>query len=227
MRLRLSYPSAFHSVFIQRAILRTRVKICGITRAEDAIAAVSHGADAIGLVFVEASPRYVDIAKAKAAISRLPPFITVVGLFVDAEPAFIEAVLREVRLDMLQFHGDETPEECQRYARPYMKAIRVKSDTNLLQYALDYQRACALLLDAHVEGVAGGTGQRFDWTLIPSDLPMPIVLAGGLNAANVADAIKQVRPYAVDVSGGVESQKGIKDAGKIAAFMRGVTDAAL
>jgi phosphoribosylanthranilate isomerase len=191
------------------------------------MAAVRHGADAIGLVFVESSPRHVDIAQAKAAILGLPPFITVVGLFVDADPSYIERVLQEVHLDMLQFHGDESPEECQRYARPYMKAIRVRPDTNLLQYALDYQRASALLLDAHVEGVAGGTGQRFDWTLIPADLPMPIVLAGGLNAENVAGAIKQVRPYAVDVSGGVESQKGIKDAGKIAAFMRGVTDAAL
>lgn len=188
---------------------------------------MQHGADAIGLVFVEASPRHVDIAEAQAVIRGLPPFITVVGLFVDADPSYIERVLKEVRLDMLQFHGDESPEECQRYARPYMKAIRVRPDTNLLQYALDYQRASALLLDAHVEGVAGGTGQRFDWTLIPAGLPMPIVLAGGLNAENVADAIKQVRPYAVDVSGGVESQKGIKDAGKIAAFMRGVTDAAL
>lgn len=207
--------------------MRTRVKICGITRAEDAIAAVQHGADAIGLVFVEASPRHVDIAQAQAVIHGLPPFVTVVGLFVDTEPAFIERVIKEVRLDMLQFHGDESPEECQRYARPYMKAIRVRPDTNLLQYALDYQRASALLLDAHVEGVAGGTGQRFDWTLIPPGLPLPIVLAGGLNAENVADAIRQVRPYAVDVSGGVESQKGIKSAGKIAAFMRGVTDAAL
>lgn len=207
--------------------MRTRVKICGITREEDAFTAVRHGADAIGLVFVEASPRHVSIAQAQAAIRSLPPFIAVVGLFVDAEPSFIEQVLKEVRLDMLQFHGDETPEECQRYARPYMKAIRVRPDTNLLQYALDYPRASALLLDAHVEGVAGGTGQRFDWSLIPADLPMPVVLAGGLNADNVAEAIKQVRPYAVDVSGGVESQKGIKDAGKIAAFMRGVTDAAL
>lgn len=207
--------------------MRTRVKICGITREEDALTAVRHGADAIGLVFVEASPRHVSIAQAQAAIRSLPPFIAVVGLFVDGEPSFIEQVLKEVRLDMLQFHGDESPEECQRYARPYMKAIRVRPDTNLLQYALDYPRASALLLDAHVEGVAGGTGQRFDWSLIPAELPMPIVLAGGLNADNVAEAIKQVRPYAVDVSGGVESQKGIKDAGKIAAFMRGVTDAAL
>ena len=207
--------------------MRTRVKICGITREEDALTAVRHGADAIGLVFVEASPRHVSIAQAQAAIRSLPPFIAVVGLFVDAEPSFIEQVLKEVRLDMLQFHGDESPEECQRYARPYMKAIRVRPDTNLLQYALDYPQASALLLDAHVEGVAGGTGQRFDWSLIPAELPMPIVLAGGLNADNVGEAIKQVRPYAVDVSGGVESQKGIKDAGKIAAFMRGVTDAAL
>ncbi|MCB4811560.1 phosphoribosylanthranilate isomerase [Methylovorus menthalis] len=207
--------------------MRTRVKICGITRAKDAIAAVQQGADAIGLVFVEASPRHVSIAQAKDAIRSLPPFVTVVGLFVNADPAYVEQVLNEVRLDILQFHGDESPEECQRYARPYMKAIRVRPDTNLLQYALDYYHARALLLDAYVDGVAGGTGQRFDWTLIPSNLPLPIVLAGGLDADNVADAIKQVRPYAVDVSGGVEAQKGIKDAGKIAAFMRGVTDAAL
>ena len=188
---------------------------------------MQQGADAIGLVFVEASPRHVSIAQAKDAIRSLPPFVTVVGLFVNADPAYVEKVLNEVRLDILQFHGDESPEECQRYARPYMKAIRVRPDTNLLQYALDYHHARALLLDAYVDGVAGGTGQRFDWTLIPSNLPLPIVLAGGLDADNVADAIKQVRPYAVDVSGGVEAQKGIKDAGKIAAFMRGVTDAAL
>jgi len=207
--------------------VRTRVKICGITRVEDALEAIKQGADAIGLVFYAKSPRNVSAAKAAEIVSSLPVFVTVVGLFVDAEPAFIQEVLSVVHLDLLQFHGDETPSECRQYSLPYMKAIRVKSGTNLVQCAADYADAKALLLDAFAEGVPGGTGLVFDWSLIPQNLSLPIVLAGGLNAENVGLAIEQVRPYAVDVSGGVEANKGIKDVAKIAAFMRGVSNATL
>jgi phosphoribosylanthranilate isomerase len=207
--------------------VRTRVKICGITRAQDALEVVKQGADAIGLVFYPKSPRNVSAAQAAEIVSKIPAFITVVGLFVDAEPAFVQEVLSVVHLDLLQFHGDETASQCRQYSRPYMKAIRVKSDTNLVQYAADYADAKALLLDAFAEGVPGGTGLVFDWSLIPQNFPLPIVLAGGLNAENVGVAIEQVRPYAVDVSGGVEASKGIKDAAKIAAFMRGVSNATI
>ena len=207
--------------------MRTRVKICGITRAQDALEAVKQGADAIGLVFYPKSPRNVSAAQAAEIVSQIPAFVTVVGLFVDAEPAFIQEVISSVKLDLLQFHGDETPSACRQYSRPYMKAIRVKNGTNLVQYAADYADARALLLDAFAEGVPGGTGLVFDWSLIPQNLPLPIVLAGGLNAENVGVAIEQVRPYAVDVSGGVEASKGIKDAAKMAAFMRGVSNATI
>ena len=207
--------------------MRTRVKICGITRVEDALEAINQGADAIGLVFYAKSPRNVSATQAAEIVSSIPAFVTVVGLFVDAEPTFIQEVLSVVNLDLLQFHGDETPSACRQYSRPYMKAIRVKSGTNLVQYAADYADAKALLLDAFAEGVPGGTGLVFDWSLIPQNLPLPIVLAGGLNAENVGLAIEQVRPYAVDVSGGVEASKGIKDVAKIAAFMRGVSNATL
>ena len=207
--------------------MRTRVKICGITRAQDALQAVKQGADAIGLVFYPKSPRNVSAAQAAEIVSQIPAFVTVVGLFVDAEPAFIQEVISSVKLDLLQFHGDETPSACRQYSRPYMKAIRVKNGTNLVQYAADYADARALLLDAFAEGVPGGTGLVFDWSLIPQNFPLPIVLAGGLNAENVGVAIEQVRPYAVDVSGGVEASKGIKDAAKIAAFMRGVSNATI
>lgn len=207
--------------------MRTRVKICGITRTEDAIAAVEAGCDAIGLVFYAPSPRYVSPEKAAEIVAYIPPFISVVGLFVDAEPSEITEVLKRVRLDLLQFHGDEAPEDCGRHGMPYMKAIRVKADTNLLQYAKDFKAAKALLLDTFVEGKPGGTGQPFDWNIIPATLSIPVVLAGGLTAENVGAAVKQVRPYAVDVSGGVEIKKGIKDAAKIAAFMRGVSHASL
>ncbi len=207
--------------------MRTRVKICGITREEDARAAVTAGCDAIGLVFYRPSPRYVSPERATQIVASLPPFVSVVGLFVDAEPEEILQVMKLVRLDLLQFHGDESPEACERFDLPYMKAIRVKPDTNLLQYAEQFKHAQALLLDAFIEGVPGGTGQVFDWNIIPKTLPLPVVLAGGLSPDNVEQAVRQVRPYAVDVSGGVELNKGIKDAAKIAAFMRGVSDASL
>lgn len=205
--------------------VRTRVKICGITRVEDALIAVAQGADAIGLVFYPPSPRYVTPAQAAEIVNALPAFITVVALFVDASRADVEAVLSQVNIDLIQFHGQETADECRQYGKSYMKAIRVKSDTNLVQYTTEYSDAKALLLDTYAEGVPGGTGQVFDWTVIPKNLSKPIVLAGGLDAENVEQAIRQVKPYAVDVSGGVEFKKGIKDAAKIAAFMRGVSNA--
>lgn len=203
--------------------LRTRVKICGITSVEDALMAVAHGCDAIGLVFYAPSPRYVSPEQAAQIVAALPPFVTAVGLFVDATQDEIQSVLSIVDLNCLQFHGNETPEQCRAYGVHYMKAIRVQPDTNLLQYQTDFYDAKALLLDAYVEGLVGGTGQAFDWNLIPKTLMKPIVLAGGLTADNVALAIKQASPYAVDVSGGVEKSKGIKDIVKIAAFMAQVT----
>jgi phosphoribosylanthranilate isomerase len=206
---------------------RTRVKICGITRPQDAVAAARCGCDAIGLVFYAPSPRNVSVEAATEIVAALPPFVSAVGLFVDADEKEVGRVLDKVRLDLLQFHGAETPDECRRYGVPYMKAIRVQPGANLLQYATDYSDARALLFDTYTAGVAGGTGQVFDWSLIPKNLPRPVVLAGGLDADNVAAAIRQVRPYAVDVSGGVESAKGIKDAEKMAAFMRGVSNASL
>ena len=202
--------------------MRTRVKICGITRIEDALAAVNAGADAIGLVFYAASPRCVTIEQAQKIVAAIPPFVSVVGLFINASKAEIETVLSKVRLDILQFHGDETSSECEQIKLPYYKAIRVKADTNLLQCAVEFNSAKALLLDAHSESAFGGTGQAFDWNLIPKSLTKPVILAGGLTAENVGSAIKRVQPYAVDVSGGVEKSKGVKDAAKIAAFMRAV-----
>ncbi len=200
----------------------TRVKICGITRVEDALAAARQGAHAIGLVFYERSPRHVGIAQAAQLASALPPFVTTVGLFVDAGPAFVREVLAAVPLDLLQFHGDESPEYCAQFGRPYLKAIRVKAGVDLLQCAARFSTAKALLLDAYVAGVPGGTGATFDWELIPGNLPLPVILSGGLSAENVAAAIEQVRPYAVDVSSGVEAAKGIKDAAKVAAFINEV-----
>jgi phosphoribosylanthranilate isomerase len=200
----------------------TRVKICGITRVQDAQAAARSGANAIGLVFYERSPRHVIISQAKRLAEALPPFVTIVGLFVNSEAVFVREVLSGVALDLLQFHGDESPEYCAQFARPYIKAIRVKAGVDLLQCASDFRSAKGLLLDTHVQGVPGGTGTAFDWALIPKQLPLPVILSGGLDAENVAAAIRQVRPYAVDVSSGVEASKGIKDAAKIAAFINEV-----
>ena len=202
--------------------MRVRVKICGITRLEDALDAVAQGADAIGLVFYEGSPRNVTISQAAEIVNQIPAFVSTVGLFVNAESSFIREVISKVKLDLLQFHGDETASECAAFSHPFIKAIRVKSDTNLVQYAEDFSAAKALLLDTYAEGVAGGTGQVFDWNLIPKELVKPVILAGGLTADNVARAISLVKPYAVDVSGGVEASKGIKDVAKIAAFMQQV-----
>lgn len=209
----------------------TRAKICGITRIEDGLAAARYGADAIGLVFYPASPRHVSLAQAKAIAGALPPFVSTVGLFVNPDAAEVEAVLRELHLDVLQFHGDETPEFCAGFGVPYLKAARVKPGLDLLQYAAAFRSAQGLLLDAFVEGQAGGTGQSFDWELIPAELSLPLILSGGLDADNVHTAIERVKPWAVDVSSGVEAcegsriLKGIKDAAKIAAFMQGVRSA--
>ena len=202
--------------------LRTRVKICGITRVQDALEAVRCGADAIGLVFYAASPRNVSVQQAQLIVAALPPCIGVAALFVNATLVEIEAVLSQVRIDIVQFHGDETAADCERIKLPYFKAIRVKSDTNLLQCALDFSSANALLLDSYSEAAYGGTGHVFDWDLIPKNMTKPVILAGGLIAENVGLAIQKVKPYAVDISGGVEVSKGIKDADKIAAFMLAV-----
>ncbi|MBI6779170.1 phosphoribosylanthranilate isomerase [Pseudomonas syringae] len=199
-----------------------RSKICGITRIEDALAAAEAGADAIGLVFYPKSPRAVTVLQARAIIAALPPFITTVGLFVNASRCELNETLDAVALDMLQFHGDETPEECDGYHRPYIKALRVKAGDDIAGVCRTYRNARGVLLDTYVEGVPGGTGETFDWALIPDDLDKPVILAGGLTSANVAQAIAKVRPYAVDVSGGVEKSKGIKDREKILAFMSAV-----
>jgi phosphoribosylanthranilate isomerase len=196
-----------------------RVKICGVTRLRDLQAACGAGADALGFVFYEKSPRHVTVEAAADLVRALPPFVQSVGLFVNAEPAFIERVLEAVPLDLLQFPGDESPADCARYGRPYIKAVRVNRDTDLLKCAADFEAARGLLLDAFVPGVPGGTGERFDWSLIPPDLPKPVILSGGLTPDNVAEAVRRVRPWAVDVSSGVEVSKGIKDAHKIARFI--------
>jgi phosphoribosylanthranilate isomerase len=200
----------------------TRIKICGITRLEDMQAAVNSGTDALGLVFYDKSPRHIGLNQAADIVKAVPPFVTVVGLFVNPSVEYVREVLAHIPLDILQFHGEEPPEFCQQFGRPYLKAVRVKAGVDLVQYAARYVGAQGLLLDAFIEGTHGGTGESFDWALIPHDLPLPFILSGGLHAGNVAAAIKQVRPYAVDVSSGVEAAKGIKDAAKIAAFIKEV-----
>ena len=202
-----------------------RSKICGITRIEDALAAAEAGADAIGFVFYAKSPRAVDVRQARAIITELPPFVTTVGLFVNASRCELNEILEVVPLDLLQFHGDETPQDCEGYHRPWIKALRVRPGDDLEAACKLYAGARGILLDTYVAGVPGGTGEAFDWSLVPERLSKPIILAGGLSADNVGQAIAQVRPYAVDVSGGVEQAKGIKDAAKIEAFMRAVKQA--
>jgi phosphoribosylanthranilate isomerase len=205
--------------------MATAVKICGITRVQDALLAAHSGAHAIGLIFYAGSPRLVSRKVAREVVDVLPAFVTPVALFVNADKREIESVIADVRPGLLQFHGDEAPEVCASFGLPYIKAAKVQPGLDLLQYARRYRSAKGLLLDASVEGRHGGTGSTFDWTLIPDQLPLPIILAGGLQHDNVADAIRRVRPWAVDVSSGVEAAKGIKDAVKIAAFIRGVRDA--
>ncbi len=202
-----------------------RVKICGITRIEDLRAACDAGADAVGFVFYDKSPRHVSIEAAAALLRAVPHFVQTVGLFVDAAPDYVESVLAAAPLDLLQFHGDEPPEACARYGRPWIKAIRVTPGTDLLECAASYGAARGLLLDAFVPGVPGGTGERFDWSLIPAGLPLPVVLSGGLAPDNIAEAVRRVRPWAVDVSSGVEASKGIKDAHKVARFVANAKEA--
>ena len=205
--------------------MATAVKICGITRVEDAIVAAHAGAHAVGLIFHAGSPRMVSHDIARRVVDALPPFVTPVALFVDARPDDVKRVIAEVRPQLLQFHGDESPEFCESFDIPYIKAVKVRPGVDLLQYARHYRTAKGLLLDAFVAGSHGGTGSTFDWALIPQQFPLPLILAGGLHQDNVADAIRRVRPCAVDVSSGVEATKGIKDAARIAAFIRGARNA--
>lgn len=192
---------------------------------QDALAAAHAGAHAIGLIFYSGSPRSVSIDVARQVVDALPAFVTPVALFVDAKAIDIERVIGEVRPQLLQFHGDEAATFCERFDRPYIKSVKVRQGVDLLQYARRYPTAKGLLLDAFVDGSHGGTGATFDWALIPDQLPLPLILAGGLHPDNVADAIRRVHPWGVDVSSGVEVKKGLKDAAKIAAFIRGVRDA--
>jgi phosphoribosylanthranilate isomerase len=200
----------------------TRIKICGITRPEDAQSAAASGADAIGLVFYAASPRAVGIGQAAEIAAALPPFVTVVALFVDEPADEIERTLEGVPVDLIQFHGDESPEFCLRFQRPWVKALRVRPGVDIAAACAAYRGARGVLLDSWQENLPGGTGRTFDWALAPRDLPRPVVLAGGLNEQNVAAAIARVRPAAVDVSGGVETSPGIKDPAKIERFVAAV-----
>ena len=204
--------------------MRTRVKICGFTRAEDAVYAAQLGVDAIGLVFYPPSPRNVDIERAVEIVNALPAFVSVVALFVDEREARIREVLDRVPVDCLQFHGDEPDEACRIYGKRYMKAVRMREDIDIAALARRYHDAAGLLLDAWHPDAKGGTGSRFDWDLIPRQCALPIVLAGGLAADNATQAVQAVRPYALDVSSGVEAEKGIKDALKMAAFLRAVNE---
>lgn len=200
---------------------RTRIKICGITREDDLKIVLAAGVDAVGFVFYPPSPRYLDNATAAMLASRVPPFVSRVGLFVNAAPETVQATLQTVPLDLLQFHGDEPSEYCEQFDMPYLKVARVRPGVDLLEFARSYPSAQGLLLDAWVEAY-GGVGESFDWSLIPKDLPLPVVLSGGLHAGNVGQAVANIRPWAVDVSSGVERAKGIKDSEKIAAFVAAV-----
>lgn len=200
----------------------TRIKICGITRPEDALAAASSGADAIGLVFYADSPRAVTVQEAKDIAQVLPPFVTLVSLFVNAPAETISNVLSQVPVGLIQFHGDEDSRFCRGFGRPWIKALRVRESMNVAKEAAALSGATGVLLDAWQEGVPGGTGRTFDWALANEQLPLPMVLAGGLDEVNVGDAIGGLRPWAVDVSGGVESSPGIKDAEKIQRFVAAV-----
>ncbi len=204
---------------------RTRVKICGITRPEHARAAAVAGADAIGLMFYAPSPRHVTRARAREICAALPPLVSVVGVFVNPEPRDIETVVEGLPVDLLQFHGEEPPELCAGAGKPYVKAVRVRTGEDIAAAAVRYPAARALLLDAHHDALWGGTGTRFDWDVVPRDIGCPVVLAGGLTPENVAGAIRRVRPFAVDVSGGVESAPGEKDVRSMERFMREVASA--
>ncbi len=204
-----------------------KIKICGITNFEDALNASRLGADALGFVFVENSPRYIKPHDAAHIINKLPPFINKVGLFVDPSKQEVEDAARIANFDILQFHGDESEGFCNQFNLPYIKAISVKTDVNLLEYSRQYASASALLLDAYSEEARGGTGKTFDWNLIPKEGSIPLIVAGGLNNENIADLLRQVMPYAVDVSGGVEISKRQKDCKKMEDFILGVRNATL
>lgn len=199
-----------------------RVKVCGITRTEDALSAIRLGAHAIGFVFWPNSSRYIVPDVAQKIAAALPPFVTTVGVYVDPAKEWVEETAQAAGLSLLQFHGDESPEFCVQFSLPYIKAIRVREGVDLIQYATQYRDARGILLDTYTAGMPGGTGHVFDWKLIPQHLPLPLILSGGLNPDNVALAIKQTQPWAVDVSSGVEATQGIKDEKKIYAFMQGV-----
>ncbi len=201
--------------------MKPRIKICGLTRSQDLQVVLNAGADAIGLVFYPASPRYVDLPLAAVLARQVPPFVSVVGLFVNAPAQVVRDTLAAVPIHLLQFHGDEDEDYCRQFDRPYIKAARVRPGMDLVQYAAGFPSAQAILLDAFVDGYGGG-GKTFDWALIPPQLDKPLVLSGGLDAGNVAEAIARVRPAAVDVSSGVEAARGIKDAEKIYAFVAAV-----
>lgn len=196
-----------------------RIKICGITSVEDALAVADSGADALGLVFYPASPRAVAVAQARQIALAVGPFVSVTGLFVDADPEFVNTVLDQVPLHLLQFHGEETVDYCESFKRPYMKAIRMRPELDVEAAIAAYSGASAILLDAYRPGVPGGTGETFDWARVPQAISTPLVLAGGLTPANVAEAIATTRVYGVDVSGGVESAPGRKDHSKLMAFI--------
>jgi len=204
--------------------MRTRVKICGFTQVQDAVEAASLGVDAIGLVFYPPSPRHVSIDTAIEIVNALPAFVTVVALFVDEQEAQIREVLSKVSIDCLQFHGDESAEACELYNKPYMKAVRVKPELDIMDIASQYKKATAILLDAYHPGIKGGSGSQFDWNLIPENCSLAVVLAGGLQVDNAKQAVETVRPYALDVSSGVESSKGIKDVAKMAAFIQAINE---
>jgi len=204
--------------------MRTRVKICGFTQAKDAVVAANLGVDAIGLVFYPPSPRYVSIEQAKEIVEALPAFVTVVALFVDEQESQIREVLSHVSIDCIQFHGDESAAACRAYNKPYMKAIRMKPGLDISEIARQYNDATALLLDAYHPGIKGGSGSQFDWDLIPEDCSLPVVLAGGLQLDNVRQAIQSVKPYALDVSSGVEAEKGVKDVAKMTAFIQQINE---
>jgi len=202
--------------------MRTRVKICGITRVEDAQAAVARGADAIGLIFYRPSPRCVDLGLARGIAEKTPALVSTVAVFVNPSHDEVERVIRECGVTLLQFHGDEPPEFCGSFAVPYIKAARIRPGLDLIKYLSPYSAARAWMLDAFHNELWGGTGGAFDWSLVPEGMAKPIILSGGLTAGNVAHAIRRIRPYAVDVSSSVEAEKGIKDSAKVAAFIEAV-----
>jgi len=201
---------------------RTRVKICGLTSVEDALLAVNAGADAIGLVFYAPSPRFVEIEQAAEIAKSLPAFVTKTALFVDPDIEYVESVLAEVDIDLIQFHGDEPAEFCEQFSKPFIKAVRMQEATDLNALVREFNQASGLLLDAYIPGIPGGTGEQFNWSWIPEQLDLPLILAGGLTSDNVKQAIKTASPWAVDVSGGVEASKGVKSPEKIKQFMQQV-----